>query len=120
MPIVLAFHFSLVLFKERRTSLFLTAVAAYFVRAPMSLLSSTLLDGPVNAVRAFEVVSALVESGILLSLPSGGRPFVPDGGLFSVLQSGQFYYGQGYPACQRSVKINWDDEACVGWFLSTH
>lgn len=66
-PIVFAYHFSLTLFTERRSVLSRITVAEHCVFALMSFFSSALLGGAVDAAHDFEVVTALVESGVLLS-----------------------------------------------------
>lgn len=64
----------------------------------------------------FEGATDLVESGFLLSLPSGIQSFVSDVRLSAVFQGGQFEYRQAYLICHSSLEVHRGDEACIWWF----
>lgn len=118
-PIVLTYHFSLVLLTERSSLILDITVAEHFVYGLMSFFFSALLGGPNHVTYDFERATSLVESGVLLYLQSSIHSFVSGVGLFSLLRGSQLHYGPAYLAYYRSLKVNWDDESFVRWFSYT-
>lgn len=64
-PIVLAYHSSLALLTDLRSLSFCIAVTDNYVQALISFFSSALLGGSVLSMHDYEVVTSLVEIGVL-------------------------------------------------------
>lgn len=110
--IVFTHHSSLGLLIEWHSLLLLIAFNEHFVYALMSFFSSALLGKPVDATHNFGGVTSLVESGVLLPLPSGVQAFVSELGLFSVLRGSQFHDRQAHLAYYRRLEVDCNDETC--------
>lgn len=81
---------------------------------------SALLGVPVDETHDFEGVTAVIQSGFILSFQSDLFAFVSDVALFFVRQASPFGYVQTYLAYSRALEVNFDDGAFVGWFMYAH
>lgn len=72
----------------------------------MLFSSSALLGRPVDETHLFEGASALLDSGIFLSFPSGVHAFLFDIALHSIFQGIQLECGQAYLAYHQNVEVD--------------
>lgn len=108
-PVVITYHSTSALLKERYSLLFRMAVSERCVKDLLSSLSSVLIGGRADHTWDFKGGRTLTNSGNLLPLPRSVHAFLAHFGLLSVSPGSQLEYKEASMGCQRRRWVNWND-----------